>query len=143
MEENKKNLVVLVVEDEKDLLDMYEQSFKTSGFDVIATNSGEQALKELEKTKNQIDVILLDLLLPGISGFEVLDIIRKKNALKNIPVIVASNLSENKDKERAFELGANEYFVKMDKTPSQIVKDVATICCSNNFQERKKVKIFN
>lgn len=143
MKKNKPKLSVMIVEDERDLLDLYEESFRNNGFHTIAVDDGEKALKELEKQDCKVNMVILDLMLPGISGFDVLQAMKEKERLKDIPVIVASNLSDKRDIEKAFSLGVNEYFVKIDKTPPEIVRDVMTICSNEDIVQRKKVKIFN
>lgn len=136
-----KKTVVLVVEDEQMLRELYVEALRVKGFAVFTAVDGVKAIEQLKKNYEKIDLILLDLLMPRKDGFEVLAEINQNPEWKNIPVIVATNLKENKDKEKALALGANEYFVKSAETPQKLATDIASICCSRKGEQRKKVMI--
>ncbi len=114
---------VLLVEDEPLLIDLYEERFKEEDFDLITAETGEDALKKAEQ--GTIDLILLDILLPGINGFEVLRRLKGNIETRDIPVIVLTNLGSeqsDKDKQLALSLGAVDYLVKSYHTPDEMVE---------------------
>jgi len=117
---NKKT--VFVIEDDVFLIKAYQIKFEKAGADVWTVADGNEALKFLEK--DPPNVVLLDLLLPGISGFDVLTEIRKNEKWKNVPVFVLSNLSQTQDIERAKTLGIDEYLVKANTKINDIVERV-------------------
>lgn len=121
---------ILIVEDDRFLLNAYKYKLERSGFEVITALDGEEALKVL---KNDLpDLIILDLIMPNKDGFEVLEEIKKDLNLKKIPVIVCSNLGQPEDIKKAKELGASDYFIKSDLSLEEIVVRI------NKFLASKK-----
>jgi DNA-binding response OmpR family regulator len=118
---NKKQ--VLIVEDDSFLQGLMANKLEKSGFDTTVANNGEKAVTEL-KTQ-PFDIVLLDLMLPDISGFDILESL-KENARK-IPVIVFSNLSDDKDIKKAMSLGAREYLIKSNFTLEELIEKVEKI----------------
>lgn len=118
MSEKKK---ILIVEDDQFLHKILATKIKAAGFDVISAYDGESALK---KVKEMPDLILLDLILPQMSGFEFLGEIKLDAKLKKIPVIVLSNLGQEEDLERAKSLGAQDYLVKANFSIDEVVKKI-------------------
>jgi len=116
----KKN--ILIIEDEEFLCKLLTIKLEQSGFEVKTSFDGESGLKAIET--NKPDVILLDLLLPGMDGFEVAKQLKNDPKTSDIPIIVVSNLGEPSDIAKAEKLGVVEYLVKADYTPDQIVKRV-------------------
>lgn len=116
------NKKVLIVEDEEDVARAYEIKFKKAGLDASLSTDGEDALEKIMSIKP--DVVLLDLMLPKRDGFWVLEEVKKRPELKKIKIIVLSNLGQEKDKERAFGLGAADYFVKTNISIKEIVDKV-------------------
>ncbi|MGB3988253.1 MAG: response regulator [Minisyncoccales bacterium] len=113
--------IILVVEDDKILADMYKDKLERSGFTVRSAFDAEEAIEAASTQKP--DIILLDILLPGKSGIDFLEEL-KKNDLSNIPVIAFSNFDDFKTKKRAQELSVKEYLIKTDYTPKEIVEKV-------------------
>ena len=114
---------VLLVEDEPLLIDLYEERFAEEDFNVRTAETGEEAL--LACSRNPIDLILLDILLPGMNGFEVLRRLKANVDTRDIPVIVLTNLGSeqsDKDKQLAISLGAVDYLVKSYPTPDEMVE---------------------
>ena len=110
---------ILVVEDEKLLSEMYEDKFSQSGFLVVMANSAEEGFKLLEKERP--DLILLDILLPQENGIQFLKRIKDIPEISKIPVIVFSNYDDPETKKKAFDLGARDYLIKTNFTPTEIV----------------------
>lgn len=115
---------ILIAEDEDDLLEMYTRALTNSGFVVLPAHDGKDALNVLEKEFEQIDIILLDIVMPEMDGFEALKIIKSDERFRKITVLVSTNLDNDEDRKEAFENGAKEYFVKSQHTPSELVAKV-------------------
>lgn len=111
---------ILVVEDDKFLIKAYNIKFTRAGFEVITATDGAEGLEMAKKELPKL--ILLDLMLPKIDGFEFLKRMAADESLKNIPVIVLSNLGQQTDKERALALGAKEYLIKADYSLDEIIE---------------------
>lgn len=113
------DIKVLIIEDDKFLQELAAQKFTKEGLHVISAMDGERgamlAASELP------DAVLLDILLPGIDGFEVLKRIRSNPALKKTSIFMLSNYSQPEEQEKATKLGANRFLVKADYTLDQIV----------------------
>lgn len=107
---------ILVLEDEDVLSRALRIALEDEGFEVVIAPTGEVAIDKIKDTK--FDFFLLDLVIPGIDGFEVLKKIRESD--KESPVFVLSNLSDDDSKEKAKKLGADEYFVKSETLLSEI-----------------------
>ena len=119
--ENKKKKII-IIEDDKFLLKAYEIKFKQSDFDVILATDGISGFELVEKEKPSL--IILDLMLPGMNGFEFLKKIKSDEKLKNIPVIVVSNLGQKNDCEKAIKLGAKEFLIKTNYSLEEIIKKI-------------------
>ncbi|MCU0679824.1 MAG: response regulator [Planctomycetes bacterium] len=114
---------ILIIEDDDSLLKLYKAKFKKEGFKVLTANNG---LKGLELSyKERPDMIFLDILFPGeMSGIEILKILKKHKATKNIPVFLLSNISENETMNQCFSLGARGYFIKAFHTIENITASI-------------------
>jgi len=117
--------ILLIVEDDEVLLRALYLLFHKSGFTIASATDGESALKMAERLNPNL--ILLDLLLPKINGFDVLKDLKANPTLKDIPVIVLSNLGDNSDIERAKNLGASDYFVKANTNLSDLENKIKNI----------------
>ena len=125
MTEAKKNnskKVVFIVEDDAFLLKAYRVKFEQEGAEVWEAADGKSAISFLEK--NPPNIVLLDLMLPGLSGFEVLETIRKHPRWKNVPVIILSNLGQEQDIEQGKKLGIADYIIKADVKISDVISKV-------------------
>lgn len=116
---------ILLVEDDLTLIDMYKMKFVEEGFDVFVSSNGVDAI-ELAK-KELPDIVLLDIILPGMDGFAILETLKKEAKTKQIPVILLSNLGQDSDIEKGKKLGARDYLVKANFTPTQIAEKVKNI----------------
>ncbi len=113
---------IMLVEDDVALRDIYTSRFEAEGYKVVVASDGEEALTVAVKEKP--DLIILDVMMPKISGFDVLDILRNTPETKNTKIIVMSALSQTADMEKGKSLGANEYLVKSQVTLSEVVEKV-------------------
>lgn len=118
MSSDKKTLI-LIVEDDEFLRVLTAKRLEKEGFAIAVAVDGESALTVAEQ--KQPDLILLDLLLPGINGFEVLARLQKHESLKQVPVIVFSNLGQKEDIEKAQKLGAVDFLIKANFTLDDVV----------------------
>lgn len=114
---------VLIIEDDAFLVKVYQIKFQNEGVEVLLAADGKEAL-DIVKTGEPPSVVLLDLMLPGINGFEVLTEIRKNEKWKKVPVIILSNLGQPQDMERGKTLGAQDYIVKADVRINDVVERV-------------------
>jgi len=120
-----KQLKILLVEDDNFLLNMYADKFRVEGFEVFIADNGAAGLK-LAKEKAP-DLILLDVLLPKMSGFEVLQELNKDPRSKNIPVILLTNLSQKEEVTKGLELGAKDFLIKAHFMPQEVVAKVKSV----------------
>ena len=113
---------ILLVEDDTALASVYRSRLELEGFDVCEANNGEDALSLA--VSEHPDLILLDVMMPKISGFDVLDILRNTPETTNIRVIMLTALSQPTDKERAEQLGVDDYLVKSQVVIGDVVERV-------------------
>lgn len=118
---------VYIVDDDKFLLDMYSTKFQESGIRVETSLSSEEALQQIQGGSVNPNVILLDLVMPTVDGFEMLKRLREGNLVPNARVIVLSNLGEQGDIEKARQWDVDDYIVKASMTPSEVVARVKEI----------------
>ena len=121
-----KKYKVFIVDDDKFLLDMYSVKFTQQGLDVEIGMGGEDALAKLRNGLKP-DVILLDLVMPGVDGFEVLETINKERLGENPIIVILSNQGQESDIKRANELGAAGYIIKASAIPSEVLEQVMKI----------------
>lgn len=116
---------ILIVEDDAFLSSMYADKFQTEGFDVATATNGTDALKTA--SERVPDIILLDVMLPQMDGFSVLEQLKNEEKTKNIPVLLLTNLSQKEDVERGQQLGAADFLIKAHFMPNEVVKKVRTV----------------
>ena len=123
---------ILVVEDDNFLANAYRIKLIKVGFDVVSAVDGVEAL---EKIKSQnFDLVILDLIIPKIDGFGVLTEIRSQEKYKKLPILVASNLSQIEDLDRAMKLGANDFVVKSDTSLDALIEKIKKLISKNDSQ---------
>lgn len=113
---------ILLAEDDIQLVDMYNRKFELEGFDVRIAEDGEKALEILETFKP--DVALLDIMMPKVTGLEVLERMKKNPDFDETLAIMLTNLSDEKTAEKIYELGATDYFVKAELTPFEVTNKI-------------------
>jgi CheY-like chemotaxis protein len=124
MASEKKELKILLVDDDKFLLDMYSLKFKKSGLSVDVSSSAVSAYEKLKSGEN-FDIILLDIIMPGMDGIELLSKIRTEKISKDSVVIMLTNQAD--DYEKAKSLGIDGYIIKATTIPSEVVEKVMSI----------------
>lgn len=113
---------VLVVDDEDSVREIYRHEFLNNGYTVAVAVDGEEGL--LKAGEETPDIVLLDIMLPKMSGIEVLRALKENELTKKIPVLLLTNLGEETIIKEGFELGADGYLLKVSYTPSQVVEEV-------------------
>lgn len=122
MEEGK---VILLVDDDLTLREMYDERFKAEGYTIVQASNGEEAIVKAKEVKPNI--IMLDIMMPKINGFDVLKQIKADEELKNIPVIVLTALIQDVDRLQGQKLGAADYIVKSETMPGEVIEKIKTI----------------
>lgn len=127
--QNLKGKKILLVEDDDGLANVYQTRLQAEGFDVRRVPNGEDALAAAIEYKP--DLILLDVMMPKVSGFDVLDILRNTPETANVKVVMLTALSQDTDKEKADKLGADDYLVKSQVVIADVVERVKHHLSSN------------
>ncbi|NUM25531.1 MAG: response regulator [Candidatus Buchananbacteria bacterium] len=117
-----KSKTILLVEDDEFLAELYATKLSLEGYEVFLANDGEKGFKMAKEKKP--DLILLDIILPKMDGFEVLSKIKSDKEIKNIPVVLLTNLSQKDEVKRGLDLGASDYLIKAHFMPSEVVKKI-------------------
>ncbi|MFH1656730.1 MAG: response regulator [Candidatus Nealsonbacteria bacterium] len=121
---------ILIIEDDKFLRELISQKLLKEGYDVAEAVDGEKGIRAVKEEKP--DLVLLDLILPGVDGFEVLAKVKEDPILAEIPVIILSNLGQKDDIERGLKMGADDYLIKAHFTPGEIIEKIKSVFDSNN-----------
>jgi DNA-binding response OmpR family regulator len=119
---NKKKKKILMIEDDRFLRKVYKDKLKREGFEFSEATTGEEGLNKAIFEKP--DLILLDLILPRKSGFDLLIELKKNPETEKIPVIVLSNLGQESDIKKGLSLGASDYLVKTEISLSEVVEKI-------------------
>lgn len=120
-----KGKTVIVIEDEAMILDSYAEILSNAGFNVVKGSDGAVGLEKASENKSKIDLMLLDLMMPGVDGLVVLDSIRNnKEKYGTYPIVVLTNLSSETVIKEAFNRGATGYIMKTELQPDQLVNEV-------------------
>jgi DNA-binding response OmpR family regulator len=113
---------ILIIEDEEILSNLLEKKLKEVGYDVNVAFDGEEGLNKIKELRP--DLVLLDIIMPKKGGFEVLEDMRKDDAIKSIPVIIISNSGQPVEISRALELGVKDYLIKTQFDPKEVIEKV-------------------
>jgi len=122
---DKKDIHILLVEDDTFLANIYKTKFEMEKFNISVAGDGEAGLEAVKKRKP--DIVLLDILLPKMDGFAVLENLKKDETTKDIPVILLTNLGQKDDVEKGLEMGAVDYLIKAHFKPSETVEKVKKV----------------
>lgn len=127
MEEHKNSSKkIFIVDDDTFLLDMYTLKFQEKGFEVIQAFGSIDALSKL-KAGATPDIILLDVVIPSMDGFQLLSVIKNEMLAPQARIVILSNLGQPEDIQKARDLGANGYIIKASATPSEVVEKVSLV----------------
>lgn len=126
---------ILLVEDDPFLIDIYKTKFKEENFNLEVIRNGSEALKKIkEKNLHSLkykkvwpDLLILDIVLPEMDGWQILEQLNKDEKLREIKVIIFSNLGQKEEVEKGLKLGASKYLVKAYFTPSEVIEEVKKI----------------
>lgn len=119
------NKTVLIVDDEEVILSQYKNMLSATGYNVLTAVNGDLALKLLEKNKGKVDLVLLDLMMPGISGGDVLAEVRNKtDKYDNPKILVLTNLASEETIKECFEMGANGYLIKTEVEMDGLIQEI-------------------
>lgn len=113
---------IMIIEDDKFFRDLVSQKIKQDGFDVVEASDARKGLEMLPEEKPSL--VLLDLILPGMDGFEFLERVKADDNFKNIPIIILSNLGQKEEIERGIKLGAEDFLVKVNFTPDEVAEKI-------------------
>lgn len=126
---------ILLVEDDRFLSIAYKEGLEWDGFETIVAKDGVEAMEKVRS--EQVDLILLDLVMPRKDGFEVLKELKGDNKLKGIPVIILSNLGQNSEVRKGKECGAVDYLVKSNSSMEEVVQKVRKHLTEGRRKRRK------
>ena len=121
---------ILIIEDDPFLSEMYAAKFIENNFETEVASDGKLGLVKIEEFRP--DLVLLDIVLPKMDGFEVLKKIKEKEELREIPIVLLTNLGQKNEVEKGLALGAQEYIIKAHFTPTAVVAKVKEILKSKN-----------
>jgi len=116
---------ILLVEDDPFLIDIYTTKLKDLGFSIDVANDGEDGLRKLKE--GNFDLLILDIVLPHTDGWQVLKQISESEELKNLKVIVLSNLGQKEEVEKGLKLGAIKYLIKAHYTPQEVIEEIKKV----------------
>ena len=116
---------VLIIEDDLFLRDIIFQELQSAGYETHYAVDGEEGLKKISEVKP--DLVLLDIILPGIDGFEILKRKQENPEIAEIPVVILSNLGQKEEINRGMRLGAKDYLIKAHFTPDEVLQKVKQV----------------
>jgi DNA-binding response OmpR family regulator len=125
-----KKTSLLIVEDERYLRELYVDIFKQDGFEVDSAEDGNEAYSKM--SHHEYDLILLDIILPGMDGMQVLDKLVKEKKVKLNNVVLLTNLSQDLVIAKALDYGVRGYLIKSDYTPEELLKETKSFLNNNH-----------
>lgn len=133
------NKKVLIIEDEPAILYALKKNLAEAGYNVLAAEDGEKGLN-LMKTEKP-DVILLDIILPKINGFDILEIAKRHEETKNIPIVVLTNLNDNDSIAKSAALGAAGHLIKIENQPKDVLEKITMILEKNKALNKNSFSV--
>ena len=115
---------ILIVEDEEIMIDLLQKKLTKEGYEISVARDGEEGLKIMREMEPKPDLILLDIVMPKMGGFEVMEEMVKEPELKKIPVIIISNSGQPVELDRAQKLGAKDWLIKTEFDPEEVIEKV-------------------
>lgn len=120
---------ILIVDDDKFLLDMYSLKFSQSGFEVEFAGNAKEALEKVDGGFTP-DIFLVDVIMPEMDGFALIDEIKKRNLANKATIVILSNLGQEEDVKRGLQVGADGYIIKASATPAEVIDKVTEIAAN-------------
>ena len=120
-----KGTKILMVDDDKMLIDLYKERLELAGYQVEVSRDGEEGLAKIHQVKP--DLVLLDIMMPKVNGYEALASIKSDPATKDIPVIILSALMRDINKSKAVESGADDYIIKSEAMPADVIQKIEAV----------------
>lgn len=140
-ENTQKKISIMFVDDDKFLLDMYALKFSKNGYDVVTSQGPEEALKNLRADvdgNSTPDILLLDVVMPGMDGLQLLDVIRKEKLAEKSVIMMLTNQSLSEDIDRAKNLNVDGYIIKAMTIPSEVLTEVNKIYAEAHAKRGQK-----
>ena len=122
---------ILIVEDDNFVAEVYSTKLMEMGYEIMVAQNGEEGLVSLKN--NKIDLILLDIIMPVMGGIEMLEVMKKNEEWKKIPVILLTNVGEKESIQKVQEMGVKNYLIKSHFTPAEVIEKIETV-----FKESEK-----
>ena len=116
---------LLLIEDDKDLSHMYAKKFSNAGWITTISHDGAEGIQKAKE--KAFDIIVLDLMLPGISGVDVLEILRSDSRTVKVPVVIYTNFGDNFNREKCLSYGADEFVLKVESTPESLCETIEKV----------------
>lgn len=113
---------ILVVDDDITLLEMYKERLELAGYEVDTATNGEEGIKKAQEGKPNL--ILLDIMMPRVNGFDVMDSLKKHQATVKVPVLMLTALVQESSRQRAQDSGAAGYIIKSETMPGEVIKQI-------------------
>lgn len=129
---------ILIIEDEPFLAEMYKVKFESIGYHVLTADNGEQGIALMRKEKP--DLVLLDVIMPVMDGYSLLKIVRSDPELKSQLIVIFSNLGQDEEIVKGLQLGADDYLVKSNLTPTELTKKLETVLAKGKSDKAETVK---
>ena len=123
---------ILLVDDDRDILSVYEEVLKDEGYEVVSAVNGEEGLEKI--TSTPFDLVLLDIMLPKIDGMTLLEQLKNSPTNAASPVIMLTNFGQDDLIKKALNMGANDYLLKYNMTPGEIVEKVKKLLSPQTVQ---------
>ncbi len=127
-----KKLKILIVDDNNNIRNTYSEIFKKEGFEVSEAIDGLEGLDKA--TKDAPDIIFTGIIMPRMSGFELMEALKKNVSTSNIPVVISSHLGRQEDKEKANELGAKDFIVRDFYTPYEVAEKIKAVLILSEYK---------
>lgn len=118
---------LFIAEDDALMAKMYERAFRLGGHEVQLAGDGEAALAALKSANPKPDIVILDIMMPKMSGFDVLKSLKEDQSFAKTPIVLLTNLSGKEDAEKGLSMGAALYLVKSDYNPKQVVEKIISL----------------
>jgi DNA-binding response OmpR family regulator len=129
---------ILIVEDEPFLCEMYKTKFEALGYEVLVADNGEQGIAMMRE--HRPDIVLLDIIMPVMDGYSVLKVVRADPDLKGQLIVIFSNLGQEEEVAKGLQLGADDYLVKSNLTPSELLKKVEAVLMKGRSDKAETMK---